>query len=256
MNDLARLAAGNHGESSDLAAVLSILGASCRSYGNRAIALLGSMNNDADLTDLGPFVARRLLEATTTACLCRVDPVRLLYLGKCQAEESYELTTRHSASVQWTGDIIPDNRSKASANPWQTKSGTLELDRSLLSAHNAEIMWRPAFTELLNYIEDTEFSSWKENLQKITPDNFAPQLKGMLSQEFSALSKGTHQEFVIPTDRIYDAATVKSHIRTTFFYISTLALTSHFVSFSACRLPPAQACELFFSIGRQLEDLA
>ena len=104
-----------------------------------------------------PFYGRNILESSLTAILGRIDPYRLIVVYKVQSDPSYDLGKRAQSAVEWTGDILAKDSPRNSL--WQFDKKKESFDRALLGNYIGEIIWKPAFRALVDYLEDKEYDS-------------------------------------------------------------------------------------------------
>jgi len=92
----------------------------------------------------------------------------------------------------------------------------------------AEIHWIPAFKALLDDFV-TEESIYLNDLKKINPEGIVDSFKNEANRLYSSLSKGIHQEFVVPISINYDPPTVKEILTETIALVTKMALVSHYI---------------------------
>lgn len=174
-----------------------------------------------------PFYARNILETSLTILLGRSDPFRVITVYKVQSSPSYDIGKRSKSAIEWSGDIIAKSKG---TNLWDFNNTKESFDRALLGNCQGEIIWKPGFSALSDYIESHEITSdWiNEILGEDENSNFE-KCKSLSSELFSAFSKGVHSESLVDISLMYDVVTVKTLIKDLFKLCSTLGLVSHFV---------------------------
>lgn len=189
------------------------------------------MNQSNDVLIFGAYCGRALLETACTILIGRITPYRLLLLKRYQEQPSYKLESRHKASIQWKGDIIAPE--KAPDNLW-TKIDDNNLTKPLLSDYMANIYWIPAYNKLLDdFFSDSsgDDSFYLNSLKTFrNPDDIVKYFKSEADVLYSSLSKGVHQEFVIPFQNTSDDETIPDLLRRTIALVVKMALISHYIS--------------------------
>jgi hypothetical protein len=99
----------------------------------------------------------------------------------------------------------------------------------------AEIHWIPAFNALLDDFVNEE-SNYLNDLKKIEPKGVINSFKTEANKLYSSLSKGIHQEFVVPISLNYDPPTVKELLTETIALVTKMALVSHYIPTIATKL--------------------
>jgi hypothetical protein len=194
-----------------------------------------------DLTILGPYYARNLLETTCSALLGRIDPFRLIYVQKVQSLDGFNIGSKAKGAISWAGDIFEKNDINLS-NLWDPEREFSKVGRGLFGNHYGEIFWNPAFRTLIDdpsYLSDISLEYYRTGID--SPDKFTLFIRQESSKLYSSLSKGIHSELVIKPDIIYDDTTVIELLNDTFQLCSILGIVSHYIDFSICRLPTDSA---------------
>ncbi len=220
---------------------LDQLSRSIGNFSSRAISFLNEKTTEETLS-FGPFCARVVLESSCAALVGRLDPFRILYLTEFQAQPQYEVGKRAKSAFSWTGDVIPDD--KASSVLWNLDHESPKISRALFSKHFEHIYWKPAVTQMVNFLSIYESHAYLLDLTGLDPDNYVNMTKGLSLQLYSALSKGVHWEFFTST-LIFDEDTVKSLIRDTLLLVGHLGLVSHFIPTAYASMEPAEAVKAY-----------
>lgn len=108
--NLAHLVCGDYQSCDSLIDIYDVLFHNIKTMENRLVSL--PMGDDSDVTILGPYYARNLLETVCTALLGRIDPFRILYVYKVQTHDKFTLGSRSKAAISWFGDIFEPSLSK------------------------------------------------------------------------------------------------------------------------------------------------
>ncbi|WP_273127589.1 hypothetical protein [Bacillus weihaiensis] len=198
-----------------------------------------------DLTVLGPYYARNLIETTCSALLGRIDPFRLIYVQKVQSVEGFNIGSKAKGAISWSGDIFEKNETNAS-NLWHPDREFNKVGRAFFGNHYSEIFWNPAFKSLIddtNYLSETSLEYFRTHIE--SPDKFTMFLRQKSSTLYSSLSKGIHSELVIKPEIVYDDTTVIELVNDTFQICSILGIVSHYIDFSICRLPIDNAFQYY-----------
>lgn len=188
-------------------------------------------NESNDVLIFGAYCGRALLETACTILIGRITPYRLLLLKRYQEQPNYKLSSRHKASIQWKGDVIASE--KAPDKLW-TKIDDNNLTKPLLSDYMANIYWIPAYNKLLDDFSDSsdDYSFYLDSLKTFeNPDAIVEYFRSEADTLYSSLSKGVHQEFVIPFQNTSsDEPTIPVLLSRTIALIVKMALISHYIS--------------------------
>lgn len=263
--------------------IQQVLGGVIERYGHKALALIQPGASGDDLSMIGSYVARKLLEASCSAILARIDPVRFLVLYEYQlrAGGDYKLHERHPSSVSWFGDVIPE---KSSNTPWANEATPDKFVRALLGGHLAETVWPKAIFECLKDDAITTESVWIEEVRelqerkRIESEKVKPQttgqppsdageisarwkiesgvlavLRGRAQDLFSSLSKGVHLEFVVDERAILDAATMIEQIKKTARLITQMGYLASKADSAFTTLSPTNANSHVINIEQAFE---
>ena len=237
--DLAQLACGRFERDTEIGEVLENIAGTIDTLEQRLFLLLET--SEDDITLLGPFFARTLLESVTTALIGRLDPFRILFVKRMQQHGSYDLGKPLKTAIRWNGDVIDE--SKGPQDLWKLDKEFRNIERGLLGSYYGAIFWTPAFETLLDYpTEDQDFFA---DYRAIDPENFVARMRGESLELYSGLSKGIHGEFVIKPGTIYDKRSVLDRVGRTMRHCATLALVSHGIDSAMCRLDLADAVKIY-----------
>lgn len=226
---------------------LSQLATSIRSFSERAITFLQNDFSE-DSRTFGPFCARVLLENGSAALLGRLDSFRILYLSEFQAQPTFKVGERARSSFSWSGDVMPE---KPPANLWNPESDIHKVSRALFSHHVDHIYWKPAVSEMLDFVSTVPADPALLEIRNIDPDSFIDAVRGQSSQLYSTLSKGVHWEF-FSSSLVFGEETVKAAIRDTCLLVAQLGLASHFVPTAYARLTPDEALNTYLEFRRDV----
>lgn len=201
-----------------------------------------------------PFYGRNVLESSLTAILGRVDPFRLILVYKVQSDSSYDLGKKAQSAVEWSGDILAKEPPRN--NLWLFDKKKENFDRALLGNYIGEIIWKPAFRVLGDYIAEREYDSvWLTEIVSENENSNFERIKSTAARLFSSFSKGVHSECLIDINTILDDMTLKSLIKDMYKLCATLALTSHFVDFLATRIDKERALSIFLEVEEMIGNV-
>lgn len=201
-----------------------------------------------------PFYCRNILESSLTAILGRIDPFRLITVYKVQSDESYDLGKRAQIAIEWTGDIVA--KTSADQRLWHFDKRKESFDRALLGNYIGDIIWKPAFRKLSDYIADNECrSDWLEEIATYDEYHNFERLKADAMRLFSSFSKGVHSECLIDINLMLDDLTLKILIKDLYKLCATLALTSHFVDFLATKIEIERAIAIFLTVEEMINNV-
>ena len=210
-------------------------------------------NNGKANVDI-PFYGRNVLESSLTAILGRIDPFRLILVYKVQSDSSYDLGKKAQCAVEWSGDILAKEPSRN--NLWLFDKKKESFDRALLGNYIGEIIWKPAFRVLSDYIADREYGSiWLTEILSENENSNFERAKSTAARLFSSFSKGVHSECLIDINVILDEVTLKSLIKDMYKLCATLALTSHFVDFLATKIDKDRALNIFLEVEEMIGNV-
>lgn len=250
---LATLVCGNYTQHESIKSLYDVLSHNISNMGDRLKRLLE--DDDDDLTVLGPYYARNLLETTCSALLGRIDPFRLIYVQKVQSLDGFKIGSKSKAAISWAGDILEKNDINIE-ELWKPDRDFSKVGRGLFGNHYGEIYWNPAFKSLIDdeaHSEEPSLSYFKTSID--SPDKFVFFLRQESSKLFSSLSKGIHSELVIKPEIIYDKPTVIDLINDTFQLCSILGIVSHRIDFSISCINPIEAFVWYKEIFDWRDDL-
>lgn len=201
-----------------------------------------------------PFYCRNILESSMTALLGRIDPFRLIMVYKVQSDPTYDLGKKAQSAVEWSGDIIAKNA--PTRDLWLFDKKKESFDRALLGNHIGDIVWKPAFRTLEDFIADNSFeSSWLEEVASLSESQNFERAKSTASRLFSSFSKGVHSECLIDINVILDNVTLKNLVKDLYKLCATLALSSHFVDFMVTNVEISRAMNIFLAVEEMIENV-
>ncbi len=216
--------------------------------------LIISFNGNSDNASIEiPFYGRNVLESSLTSLLGRLDPFRLITVFKVQSDASYDLGKKAQSAVEWSSDIIAKNRDR---NLWSFENKKESFDRALLGNYMGEIVWKPAFSALSDYVGDRTFNSdWLNEILSENEDANFEKSKSLAVRMFSSFSKGVHSECLVDVHSMLDTVTLKSLIVDTYKLCATLGLISHFVGFMTPTIDKERALVIFFDVEEMIGNV-
>lgn len=227
-SELSIILCGDYQGHDELSEILEHLAATIDNLAPKCYEFIKSESNDVLI--FGAYCGRALLETACTILIGRITPYRLLLLKRYQEQSNYKLGSPHKASIQWKGDIIAPE--KAPDNLW-TKIDDNNSTKPLLSDYMAGIYWIPAYNKLLDDFSGSlgNYSVYLGELKTFSnPNAIVKHFRKEADGLYSSLSKGIHQEFVIPLESIYDYSTISDLLRKTIALVIKMALISHYIS--------------------------
>ena len=247
MGSLSEMLCGNYKNLGELSEILELLASTIDDVSRRCFEFL-QQNESDDITTLGAYCGRTLLEASCIALVGRITPYRLLLLKRYQEQPSYDLGIRHKISIEWKGDILP--KSNITKDQLWNKIDDKAFTSPLLSDYMWDIYWIPAFKRLLDDTEN-ENHAYLSDLAKIPPDGICQNIRKEAEELYSSLSKGIHQEFIIPHGVAYDAITVQNLLQRTVVLITRLALISHYIPTASASIDKVKLLQYLANIEQR-----
>ena len=221
-NSLSKLLCGNYENLGELSNILLLLDSKIETFSNKCFYFLNQDASD-DITTLGAYCGRTLLEASCIALIGRISPYRLLLLQRYQNQSDYEIGIRHNMSIAWTGDILP--KEDIRDNQFFQKIADKSFTDPILSKYMWDIYWMPALNSLSDIGDDSS-----NLLNELTgAEGVQQRIDGEVKLLYSSLSKGIHHEFIVPHSITQDSNTVKDLLRRTISLVTKLALMSHYI---------------------------
>ncbi|MBN8228535.1 hypothetical protein JYK02_13570 [Corallococcus macrosporus] len=153
----------------------------------------------------GPFLGRSIMEVALTALIARLDPFRVLTLRKIQLQSSYSKHRRTRAAIQWTGDVMAEEKID---KLWTGERDFAGMTRALLGDYQDHVFWQPAFERFLDSVPEERGGEWVRTLRRVQPENFVASMRTRFGNAFSECSKGVHHELVIPSQNFFTRETV------------------------------------------------
>jgi hypothetical protein len=209
---------------------------------------------DQEITILGPFFARNMLETICTALVGRLDPFRLLYVKEVQQRDGFNLGSRSNSAIAWFGDIFEAGLEAKDLKPdkmWNPNKKFGDVGRGLLGDYYGHIFWNPAYQLLLD--ETLEYSVDPIDYYRVSinsPDKFIKYIRQKASTLYSSLSKGVHSEIVVRPEIIYDKPTVLQLVSDTIELCAILCLVIQKVDSSLCNLPFDTAIDQYVKLKK------
>ncbi len=248
MDHLCRILCGSDVGEGEAFDVLKQVRKSIFAFGTKIDTLLDPKHGN-DLTLLGPYCARVLMETGCSAIVGRLDPFRILYLSQFQARSGYDSTKKAKSAFAWQGDVLSPEKEDL----WSSSVETQKISRALLSAYFDHVHWRPAVTAALDYAGDLSPNTATKSLLLIEADDFVAQCKGNGNRLYSQLSKGVHWEFFSRVSVGLDEFTARDLIKDAVKWVSRIALMSHFIPTAHCRLSAAEAFQSFSDVSEWID---
>lgn len=211
---------------------------------------------DTQVALYGPFLGRSILELSFASLIGRLDPFRILVLREMQIRlhqgSGQRLGQRFQSSIQWSGDIRPMEKEPNEQEMWLPNKAMEKINRTLFGCYYNQIFWTPAFIAVIDALGQYQGSEcqgdWFDELKLIKHDEFINRIKGEADRTYSALSKGIHHEFVIPTETIYSRETVFSLLEATIRVTAHAGLVSNAIRSCQYSLPLDHAIKLYKTI--------
>jgi hypothetical protein len=244
-NNLANIVCGDYTIYESLKDLYHVLFHNVQNMENRLWELAGDDSNN--VTVLGPYYARNLLETFCTALIGRIDPFRLLYVQKVQSLDGFGLSSRSNGAISWFGDIFEQGLTEEKKRKmWNSQIEFSKVGRGLFGDYYGEIFWNPAFKKLIDdpqYQDETCLEYYRLHIRQ--PESFTNFVRQKASSLYSSLSKGIHSELVVKPEIIYDKTTVLELISDVIELCSIIGIVSHNIESSICRLPSDGAFEYY-----------
>lgn len=133
---------------------------------------------------------------------------------------------------------------------WSSDVDIAKISRSLFSEHFDHLIWRPAFGDLLDKIQESRRDGFEE-ITRIEPEAFVPRMRGDLGRLYSSLSKGVHWDFFNSAIE-YDESSMKANLQDLFSRVSILGLTSHFIPTAYSPLTAEDALDMYAQMRSNL----
>lgn len=240
-----QLVCGSITGTDSFASVMTHLQEALRSIASELSALPNEGENRVSL--YGPLLGRSTMELTTTCLVGRIDPFRILMLREVQMRgtsgSQIDLGERTNIAIQWTGDVRP--KDSVPTTIWEGDKPIHTITRALFASPYEEIYWKSAFTTVIDALTSHHQGPWFDELRLILSEQFVNRTKSECDQTYSTLSKGIHQEFVIPRTAFYNKVTVLGFLRDALRLSARVALVSNAIPTSQGRIAITDALNLF-----------
>jgi hypothetical protein len=223
MHPLTSLICGSRLHPGAIGQVMAHLRGSLDCIIERSYALRAS-SDPVETALFGPVLGRAILEVSLTAICGRFDPYRILAIRQSQLVPEFDIGKRNPLAFNWSFDVTGEEKPK----DWSQKIGTRDLQRALLSPHFQDLVWREAFSRLLDDVPVDRGLDWMGRLRQYDPDGFTTRMRADADRLFSELSKGVHHEFVIPRTNQYDKETVRDLLVRCWELAATLGITAYY----------------------------
>ncbi|HEX5411333.1 MAG TPA: hypothetical protein VFZ27_05680 [Terriglobia bacterium] len=253
LHPLARLLGGECPKDSDLGKIVAHLGKTLAGLIGEARILDFSRCEAPQVSILGPYFARGILEVGFSMLLARLDPFRVLVLRQVQQSPDYEVERRNSCALQWKGDFLPDE--KVDENLWRPSRKPKDITRALLGDYHDHVFWRPSFVNMRDNIPEGCGGQWLSDLRLVSPDSFTRQIRSRAERAYTASSKGIHHEFVIPLAAYYDTQQILELLTEAIAVTSTLALVLNSGGHIPFCLASSEALTCFESIQEEVQEI-
>jgi len=199
-----------------------------------------------------PFWGRNVLESSLTCMLGRLDPFRLITVFKVQSDPSYDLGKKAQSAVEWSVDILAKNKD---TNLWSFENKKESFNRALLGNYIGEIVWKPGFRALSDYVDNQNMDSeWMNEILSESEDANFEKGKSMAARMFSMFSKGVHSESLVDVHSMLDLVTLAGMVADTFKLCATLGLVSHFIGFMVPVIEKERALNIFLSVEEMVGE--
>lgn len=175
-----------------------------------------------DLALFGPLLGRATIEVSFTAILGRFDPYRVLAIRKSQLSSGFDVKERNPLAFTWLNDVRADEKPKE----WDQRPSAKDMQRGLLCKHYHDLFWYEAFTTLLDSVPSQRGEVWIGKLRRIDPAGFTVAMRTEADRVYAELSKGIHQEYVVPAVAQYDAVTVGDLLSRSWELTAALGITA------------------------------
>jgi len=227
---------------SELGEVLNHIGTSL----DAVIKGLINARNSNQMSLIGPFLGRSILEIGCTAIIARIDPFRVLLLREVQIQPDYQIGEQNKASIQWKGDILSE---KVKGDLWKEKNVAKPV-RALLGDYYEHIFWRNSIERILAKVPEGRGGEWFNRIKDVGTEGFCDNVRTDLRKLYSSFSKGIHHEFVVSTDMTSDYDTIPDMIRDSFYIIASLGLAVNTISHIPFKISFESAINYYENIQR------
>lgn len=201
-----------------------------------------------------PFYARNILETSATALLARIDPFRAIITYKVQNDSSYTVGTPSNIAINWRKDVLAETP-PPSRELWNFENKTNDFNRALFSKYQGEIIWKPAFLQLADYLDLHPVQSpWIDEMLNDDESQFFERSRSNAQRLFSSFSKGVHSETLVDVSFIYDEVTLKTLSFDLFKWCCIQGLLSHFSSYTLLSYSPKLALYHFKQAERMVTN--
>ncbi|MDU2241177.1 MAG: hypothetical protein E7E23_11380 [Paenibacillus sp.] len=245
-SNLSRLICGEFNRHTELKDVFQYQSYIITKMENAIVPMLMNMEEEENISLLGSFYGRKLLEAFCNTMIGRIDPVRLISIKNVQ-KKNFSADKRMPIAVQWAGDVFEKYGDKVPSDLWHNELSSDKVGRPLFGIYFFEIFWKPAFVKALDY-RDLGTHFFVDYGDDFTIDKLAPRLRQDVTKLYSTLSKGVHSELIINLENTLDANTIKDTLKDLMKFISTVGLLSHFIDTSSCTVLLEEAYETYLGI--------
>ncbi len=199
-----------------------------------------------------PFYARNILETSATALLGRIDSFRLIITYKVQNDVSYSVGARSNIAINWSKDIFTDE-APPQRGLWHFENKMTDFNRALLSKYQGEIIWKPAFLQLADYIMMHPCqSAWLAEMLDDDENQFFERNRSNAQRLFSSFSKGVHSESLVDVRYLYDEITLRTLSLDLLKWCCTQGLLSHFSPYVLCSYSRKFALTQFVQAERMI----
>jgi hypothetical protein len=177
-----------------------------------------------DLALFGPLLGRAIIEMSLTAIVGRFDPFRVLAIRKSRLASTFDVKECNPVAFTWPSDVRGDDKPK----DWDQRPNLKDMQRAILCKHFNDLFWQEAFTILLDSVPAHRGATWMAHLKRVYPEGFTVSMRTEADRVYAELSKGIHQEFVIPAVAQYDPVTVGDLLSRSWELVAALGITTCF----------------------------
>lgn len=212
---------------------------------------------EEEITVLGPFYGRSLLETVGTALVGRIDPFRIIVVKNVQQQDTFGLGSRSKSAINWFGDIFEEGIKDIDKEPkkmWNPNKAFSSIGRGLFGDYYGYGFWMEAYKRTLDETVERDVDFLDYYRRTVPPEKFMLYIRQEASSLYSSLSKGVHSEIVINPEILYDRTTVFELLSKTVGICSFIALVSHKIDTSINLLPFDSAQRYFIDTKEWSEN--
>ncbi|MDD2711637.1 MAG: hypothetical protein PHU77_01855 [Simplicispira sp.] len=202
--------------------------------------------------------SRMLLEQGCAAILGRLDNIRLVSIIKGSSSVDFKLGQRNASSFIWSKDVLPDVK-PSGGNYWTQESMNKGIHRSLLEGHLAEYLFSTGHIPVLDkLIQATEsintIPDWIIDIQKKEKGMAVlANIRTMISEAYSTLSKGIHFEFFLGNNTQPNREEIVKATSKAIIALATIAIYTNLTDIGLHKADSDTAISSFISIISEYE---